>query len=600
MLKGSLGLRVLYLLYMVLSIGLLALPVVLGQSPNNPFQVPPEDLPDGPGVQGGTITIDIADEPETFNPIIPQGESTRAVTLLMHAALFEFPGRPALVEEFEISADETVYTFHLREGLQFSDGEPVSCADVEFTFNRVVFNDQVASPKRVWQISGQFPRVECLDERTVRITTPARFAGFFRLLAEQPILPKHLLAGAVEQGRFNSAWGIDVAINTPNQIAGLGPFRLKQYVRGQRVVLERNPFYWKVDLNGTQLPYLERIVLQVVRDDSVRVLRYLSSQTQLLRPRPEDVQAILDKGLWVEVQPPGVTNSNVFIFNQDAGDPALRAVFREVRFRQAISHAADRATMIARGLLEMGEERFGPGIEPGFWFGCQDQPDSPHFPFDLQQAAQVLDGLELKDTDGDGTRNITDVFLQANGISTEQLQTLPPQDERELRFEVLTVQGSKPLVSDAEIFRDALAGIGIQAEIVPVPLSSLVAALLRGDYEVARVKIFSDGDPNKISNIYHSQGQLHFWKPSDAQGEDVPEWQQRVDELLTQQKTAGEERWDLMCEFQRLVAANVPMVFLYNQSEILAWRKDLLGNFTGLIGSSGIRHSEYLFYKPSS
>lgn len=574
--------------------------IVLGQSPpSNPFRVPPQDLPDGPGARGGTITIDIADEPETFNPIIPQGESTRAVTMPMHAGLFEFPGRPALVEEFAISPDETVYTLRLREGLRFSDGEPVSCADVEFTFNRVVFNDQIASPKRIWQIAGQFPTVECLDERTVRITTPARFAGFFRLLAEQPILPKHRLEEAVQQGQFNSSWGIDVAIRSPEQVAGLGPFRLKQYVRGQRVVLERNPYYWKVDPNGTQPPYLDQLIFQVVRDDSVRVLRYLNGQTQLLRPRPEDINAILERGLSVEVQAPGVTNSNIFVFNQDAEDPVLKRVFRNVRFRQAMSHAADRATMISRSLSGMGEERCGPGIEPGFWFGVQDQAGFTCFPFDLQRAMQILDDLGLRDTDGDGTRNVTDAFLQVSGMPTEELQALPPQDDRELEFELLTVQGAKPLISDAEIFRDTLAQIEVQVEIVPIPLNSLVGALLQGDYQAARVTIFSDGDPNKISEIYHSQGQLHFWKFSDARGQDMPRWQQRVDELLTLQKTAGEERWDLMKEFQELVAANIPMIFLYNQSEILAWRKDLLGNFTGLIGNSGIRHPEYLFYRQS-
>jgi len=543
--------------------------------------------------------IDLSDEPETFNPIIPQGESTRAVTILMHAGLFEFPGRPAIVEEFEISADETVYTLRLREGLRFSDGEPVSCADVEFTFNHVIFNEEVASPKEVWQIAGQFPTVECLDEHTVQITTPARFAGFFRLLAEQPILPKHLLKTEVERGQFNAAWGIDVAINAPDQIAGLGPFRLKQYIRGQRVVLERNPYYWKVDLNGTQLPYLNQIILQIVRDDSVRVLRYLNGQTELLRPRPEDVQAILEKGLWVEVQAAGVTNSDVFILNQDAEDPVLQVVFRNMRFRQAMSHAADRTLMISRSLIGMGEERCGPGIEPGFWFGVQDQPDFPCFPpeevFNLEQATQILDELKLEDADGDGIRNVTDAFLLANGFDTTELAELPAQDERELRFELLTIQGYKPLVSDAEIFRDSLQQIEIKAEVITVPLSTLVAALLQGHYEVARVKIFSDGDPNKISDIYHSQGRFHLWKFSDAQGQEVPEWQRRVDELLIQQKTAGEERWDLMKEFQELVAANVPMIFLYNQSEILAWRKDLLGNFSGLIGTSGIRHPEYLF-----
>lgn len=570
-------------------------------SGSNPFMVPPEDLPDGPGMRGGSITLDLPSEPETFNPIIAQGGSDRAVTALMHATLFEFPRVPALVKSYDQSVDGRILTLFLREGVQFSDGTLMTCADVEFTFDDVLFNEDVISPKEAWRIAGDFPKVECIDEYTVQITTPTRFNGLIEfLLTSLPILPRHLLADKVHKlnpdpevppGNFNTVWGVNTP---PDQIAGLGPFRLSEYIIGQQVVLERNPYYWKVDPEGTQLPYLDQIILPIVRDDSVRVLRYLNSQTDMLRPRPEDVSAIAREGLGVMVLPAGTTNSNVFIFNQDVEDLALRAVFREVRFRQAMSHAADRESMIDLSLNGYGEPRCGPGIAPIFWFSVQSHPEFCPFPFDLEKAAQILNELGLVDTNNNGIRNITDEFLTSQGVP---LEGLPEEDKRELGFEILTDGGSKPLAGDAEIYAEALRNLGLNVRVNPVPLDTLLVSLHGGKYEVARVNFISNGDPNALADIYTSKGRLHFWKPSDADGENVAEWQERVDEILMEQKTAeAERRWDLMKEFQEIVAENVPMIFLYNVNNIQAY-KDHVGNFKGLEGKATIRHSELLFLK---
>lgn len=579
--------------------GFLTLVVVfIGLGQTQYFVVPPEDLPDGPGKRGGSITMDLPSEPETFNPILAQGESSKAVVKLINGTLFEYPRTPALVKEYTFSEDDRILTLYLRQGIQFSDGVEMTCDDVAFTFNDVVFNDDVASSKEIWKIEGEFPRIECTGEYTVQFITPARFSGLIEfLLTQQPILPHHLLADKVHKlnpdvpaGNFNTVWGVGTS---PEEIAGLGPFRLREYIPGQQVVLERNPYFWKVDSNGTQLPYLDQIILPIVREDSVRVMRYLNCETDLLRPRPEDVFAIVDRGLYVEVRGAGVTNSHIFIFNQDTKDPALRAVFREGRFRQAMSYAADRESMIALCLSGYGEPRCGPGIAPIFWHGCQNQPDFPCFSFDLEEAARILDDLGLEDTDGDGIRNITDKFLEDHNVS---LDGLPEEDRRELKFEILADQGSTTSVCTTEVYTDALRRLGIKIIPNPVPLASLMDALRRGDYEVARMGLITNGDPNVLADIYHSKGRAHYWKPSDTDGEDIADWQQRIDEILMAQKTApGDTRWDMMCEFQRLVAENVPMVFLYNVSEIQAYKKDRLGNFKGIEGMATILYSEYLF-----
>jgi len=596
------------LVLLVVAVGALVGSHTLGVSAQ-PYQVPPQDLRDGPGTRGGSLTLDLASEPRTFNPVLAQQESSRAITSLLHEPLFGDNGQPTLVAQFDRTVDNTGWTLFLREGLLFSDGKPFTCADVDFTFNRVLFNPDVASAKDVWRIEGQFPKVECVDDFTVKITTPALASVVFsQLLTYQVILPRHVLAETVANGDFNTTWGITTP---PEKLVGLGPFRLKKYDPGQRALLERNPHYWKVDAEGTQLPYLDQVIMPIVRDDSVRVLRFLNSETELLRPRPEDRGPIVNKfgpGSVEVLQQARTTDSRGFVFNQDVQDPALRAVFRSVDFRQAMNRAADRDGMISLGFLGFADPRCGPGIALIFALGSQDVPcngdTSKEELFNVDRAAGILDDLGLTDVDGDGTRNITDVFLnrpetqQALASLNVTLNDLPAEQDRELDFAILTVQGSKSMTTDAEIYAATLRSLDLNVRPNPVAESTLVAKLQSGEYQVGRFNFIGNGDPSIIADIFVSSGRQHFWKPSDAQGQDVPAWQQRVDQLFAMQKAgSGEERQAWMNEFQELAAKNVPMVFLYGVNDIFAFRKEQIGNFSGIAGQAILTHAEYLFRK---
>src|SRR6185437_12002644 len=129
--------------------------------------------------------------------------------------------------------------------------------DVIFTF-QVYLDEKLHSPQRDLLIVGGKPiSVQKIDDYTVRFELTQPYAAAERLFDGLPILPKRLLENAYHNGAFSKAWGISMS---PGEFAGLGPFRLKEYVPGQRLVLERNPYYWKVDGQGNQLPYLSEIV----------------------------------------------------------------------------------------------------------------------------------------------------------------------------------------------------------------------------------------------------------------------------------------------------------------------------------------------------
>ena len=147
----------------------------------------------------------------------------------------------------EATDDGLTWTFHLRDDVAWNDGKPFTADDVVFTFNELIYNDNIPTSSRdIFTLEGKPVEVAKVDDHTVTFKTPVKFAPFLRAM-EQDILPKHVLEGMVRDGDFNSALGVDAA---PEEIIGTGPFMLERYEASQRVVLKRNPNYWKKDSIG--------------------------------------------------------------------------------------------------------------------------------------------------------------------------------------------------------------------------------------------------------------------------------------------------------------------------------------------------------------
>lgn len=561
----------------------------------NPKVLDESLFPDGFGVRGGTLTIDNVDNPRTFNPIIQFESSSDAVNAHLHAALLEggFGTPDALAEAFEVSDDLLTITLVLREGLTFSDGEPLTSEDVLFTINDVVFNDDVISRKTLWLINNQFPTVTAPDERTIVVTTPVPAPIVVLInLQLQEILPQHKLAQFVNKlnpdvppGTFNEAWNIGTDVS---EIVGAGPYKIASFTADQQVVLERNPFFWKVDPEGTQLPYLDQIVLPVVSDDNVRLLRFINEETQIYGPVPEDLPVLQQRqadGITTIVgTTAGTTGDNFFTFNQDAANPNLKQLFRDVRFRQAMSRSLDRQTIIDIFRNGLAEARFGPGMSPTFWFGVQDDLDFPRQDFDIDEAVRLLDEIDLADTDGDGIREF--------GASY-------PNPGEPVEFELIVPEGSRVLISESDFWAQDLETIGVRVNLNPISFNTLVGRISGSrpaEYEAVRIAIGGGGDPNLAADIYASRGPLHLYKYSDENGEDVPEYQQRLDELFTRQAvTDGDARFEVVAEIQELLAENVPLIWIANGVGLLSFREDQLGNFAGIRLDATVNAVEIVF-----
>ena len=229
-----------------------------------------------PGRPGGRLVVAQRAEPKTLNPVTALDSASREVIHRMMADLVHINRatqrtEPALASSWTVSGGGRRYLLHLRRGLRFSDGHPFDADDVVFTF-QVYLDEKVGSPQRDLLIVGGKPiAVRKQDAWTVAFEFAEPYAPAERLFDSLAVLPRHLLEAAWREGRLARAW----TLNTPPaQIAGLGPFRMKEYVPGQRLVLERNPYYWKRDSRETPLPYLDQLVFLFVAGEDGQAMRF--------------------------------------------------------------------------------------------------------------------------------------------------------------------------------------------------------------------------------------------------------------------------------------------------------------------------------------
>ncbi len=354
------------------------------------------------GKRGGQVTISLSD-PKSFNPITTWSPSDPLINLT-HAGLLEVNPvtgvlEPALALSYEVSPDRKSIKFILRKGLKFWDGDDLKAEDVLFTYKDVILD-----PRN--QIPGLIPlEVKAPDETTIVMTVgaplpmlpAATLSGYFFAM---PILPKHKLADIVAKGKFNEAWSLATPLT---EIAGAGPFKLTKYTPGTELILERNPFYWKVDIKNQQLPYLDKVIAKIAPNRAEELVRLGRGELDLLTLRAEETFDLkLPKGFKLIIDGPEYS-FDFWAFNHDVTDPDLRKVFRKKLFRQAIAQSIDRKRVIKEVLRDLGE----PWLSTVNRLSPYYKPNIPKYDYDLKAAAEKLDKLGLKDTERDGIRNLT-------------------------------------------------------------------------------------------------------------------------------------------------------------------------------------------------
>nr|MBO2478386.1 glutathione ABC transporter substrate-binding protein [Bacillota bacterium] len=181
---------------------------------------------------------------------------------------------PHLVQSYEVSEDGLVWTLHLRQGIRFHDGTPFNAAAVKYNLERIL---DPANAVTFRFLISPITSVDVVDEDTVRLTTAAPFAPILAHLTHSSI--GMLSPAALER------YGEDIARNP----VGTGPFRLKEWVRNDRIVLERNPDYWG------EPPQIDEIVFRVVPEDGARMLMVQTGEADVAVRVPPDMVSVLER-----------------------------------------------------------------------------------------------------------------------------------------------------------------------------------------------------------------------------------------------------------------------------------------------------------------
>lgn len=507
---------------------------------------------------GGELVASLRSDPSTYNRVA-QGGATAATDLLshlLHARLLRVNRstdavEPMLAESWTMADDGLTCTLRLRRGVRFSDGQPFTSQDVLFSF-RAAYDKGVASPVRAsLQVNGRPLEVSAPDESTVVVRFPEPFAPGLRLLDHLPILPKHRLEAALDAGRFNDEW---TPARPASDVVGLGPFVLQQHEPGQRLVLARNPHYFRRDAEGRPLPYLDRLVLAIVPDQNTESLRLEAGEIDLMSSgdiRPQDYPAFersADRGA-IRLLDVGVGADPDFLcFNlrpDRAADP--RATWLGTReFRQAVSSGVNRQAIADTVYLGEAVPIGGP-ITPAnqSWFA----PDVPVPAHDPARARELLASLGLSDRTGDG------LLEDASG--------------RPVRFAIITQAGHNRERA-ATVIQAQLREMGVAVDVVALDPRGVVERWGRGDYDAMYFGFQASAmDPWLNPEFWLSSGSFHVWNPGQAAP--ATEWEARIDAIMREHVAADDPtRRRAFHEAQRLLAEHLPSIYFVAPKVTLA------------------------------
>jgi peptide/nickel transport system substrate-binding protein len=427
-----------------------------------------------------------------------------------------------LAESWEISKDERTITFHLKRGVRWHDGAPFTARDVEFTYR------YMRDPKTPTAYAEDFLQVastEVVDPYTFRVRYEKPYAPALLSWALW-VLPAHLL---------EEPWrrGVDLRTTPQNRHPiGTGPFRFQEWKAQEKVVLLASPDYHR------GRPYLDRVLLRIIPDSATIFLE--------LKARNVDMAGLTPLQFRRQTEYPAFTRffekyrylSNSYAYlGFNLKDPR----FADRTVRRALAHAIDKREIIEGVLLGLAREAVGP-YKPGTWWYTDEVRT---FPYDPDRAKELLREAGWRDRDGDG-------ILERDG--------------KPFRFTIRTNQGNSVRIQTAEIIQRRLKAIGIDVNIHVVEWAAFINTFIRKrDFEAIILGWGLGLDPDQYE-IWHSS------KTGPDQLNHISYGNPEVDRLLESgRRTFNQERRKAIYrEFQRVLAEDQPVVFLYVPDALMA------------------------------
>lgn len=536
------------------------------------------------GQSGGSLVRSIVgSDPKVFNPWTAADTLSRELGSLMFAALVgvdPYTGDviPDMASDLKIQPDGKTYITKLRKGLKWSDGKPITAEDVAFTWNTIIKEGYGNSSLRdVTTINGKSPTVTVVDELTNKFVTPEPFAPFARLLSIN-IAPKHIIEPIIKakDGReaFQQLWS---ANTDPKALVTSGPFVLSRYVPAQRVEFVPTKNFYMVNKDHKQLPYLSKLVYQIVPDVNTNLLKFRAKEIDITPVRARDTVELISaqKSEDFQLYNLGQSIGTTFLMfnmnrrkNPQTGkpyvDPVKSAWFNDINFRQAVNHALHRDNMVAN---------YFKGI--GFPLYAAEPPASPYH-------NNSLHGFPADE-------NYAMSLLNQSGFHKNNDGYLYDKEGNKVEFDMLAASGGTFYEAIGNIIVDDLHKLGMKVNFQMINFNILSDKIDHSLDWQACIMALSPGDPlepNDGANVYKCDGRLHVFdqRLPDDRGvikvTDARPWEERLNVLFNDgaRMLDKEKRKAFYNEYQQIIYDQAPFIFLVTPMVIVGAR-NTLGNY---------------------
>lgn len=447
-------------------------------------------------------------------PLLASDSTSHGIAAMVYNGLVKYDKDLNIVgdlaESWDVSPDGLVITFHLRKDVKWHDGFPFTADDVLFTYQVTI------DPKTPTPYAGDFlkvKKVETLDPHTFRVTYDKPFAPALSSWSNA-VLPRHLLAGK------------DITKSPPTRHpVGTGPYKFKEWVTGQKIVLISNPDYFE------GRPYIDGYLMRIIPDMATMFLELRAGGIDRMGLTPLQFTRQTDNNLFRK-------NFNKYRYLSFSytylGYNLKNPIFADKRVRQAISYMINKGEIIEGVLLGLGQVATGP-YKPGTWVH---NANVKNYPYDPPKAKELLVEAGWRDSNGDG-------ILEKDG--------------RPFVFEIITNQGNEVRAKCAEIIQRRLAEVGIKVKIRVIEWAAFVNDFInKRKFDATILGWTIPLDPD-IYDVWHSSKtapeELNFTSYSNRE----------VDELLEKGRSTFDqkERKRYYDRIQEIMAEEQPYTFLY-------------------------------------
>ena len=493
---------------------------------------------------------------------------------------------PYLAESYTVSPDKLTWTFKIRKGVKWSDGQTLTADDFVTTWKIHADEEVGSNAYDSFFINGKPVVISKMDEDTVRMKLPTVDATALETSGYAP-WPDHVF-GPVYKAKgaagIKAMWTLS---EDPKNIVSLGEFKLESYRPGERATFVKNPYFgeWNKDSLGRPLPYLDGLSYTITKDLNSAFAQYLAGQLDTFGPRNADdlaqVRRAIDAGNLKAVLNPNVSSisSTIWVtFNWNRkSDPEKQRLFRSSDFRRAMSHLVNRQGIIDLVYGGLGTANYS-AVPPVLkdWVA----PNLKKYDFNPEAATKLLAGLGYTKKNADG------VLVNKQGRALEfNLATNAGNDQNEKMAQILVAEAAK---------------VGVKINFRPIDFNTLVGQLLStGDdrpFDAILLLLGAGGIVFPLgNNVVVCGGNIHAYNTS---GKCLAPWETQVTALFYrgQQELDTAKRKQIAYQIQEIEALHVPWIYLPIPNRHTSWNARVRGEFnkataSGYVGSRMIELS---------